>query len=76
MSAALPLAHVVYVDVRPAAARRRAQPAEVLAYTVDMVLAKRTTADEARGIGEPCRVMEKNMELRSGAGSHGPRRQS
>lgn len=49
---------------------------EVLAYTVDMVLAKRTTADEARGIGEPCRVMEKNMELRSGAGSHGPRRQS
>jgi hypothetical protein len=35
---------------------------EVLAYTVDMVLAKRNTADEARGIAEPCRVMKKNME--------------
>jgi hypothetical protein len=34
---------------------------EVLAYTVDMVLSKRTTADEARAIAELCRVMEKNM---------------
>jgi hypothetical protein len=34
---------------------------EVLAYTVDMVLSKRTTADEVRAIAELCRVMEKNL---------------
>jgi len=34
---------------------------EVLAYTVDMVLSKRTTADEAHAIAELCRVMEKNL---------------
>jgi len=34
---------------------------EVLAYTVDMVLSKRTTGDEARAIAELCRIMEKNL---------------
>jgi len=35
---------------------------EMLAYTVDMVLSKRTTADEARAVAELCRIMEKNLE--------------
>jgi len=34
---------------------------EVLAYTVDMVLSKRATGDEARAIAELCRIMEKNL---------------
>jgi hypothetical protein len=34
---------------------------EVLAYTVDMVLSKRTTPDEARAIAELCRIMQKNL---------------
>ena len=34
---------------------------EMLAYTVDMVLCKRTTAEEAHAIAELCRVMEKNL---------------
>jgi len=29
---------------------------------VDMVLSKRTTADEARAVAELCRIMEKNLE--------------
>ncbi len=34
---------------------------EVLAYTVDMVLSKQATAEEAHAVAELCRVMEKNM---------------
>jgi hypothetical protein len=34
---------------------------EVLEYTVEMVLSKRTTADEARAIAELCHIMEKNL---------------